>query len=96
MLALLQRRWWPVAAAVASVVVAVAFVKAYPTIGPSTSYTPAELEYLREQRAAPTGGKRRSARAGRVVDREPLAKPARRRRRRSRATRRATASATPA
>ena len=48
MLALLQRRWWPVAAAVASLVVAVGFVKAYPTIGPSTSYTQAELEYLRE------------------------------------------------
>ena len=47
-LALLQRRWWPVAAAIASLVVAVGFVKAYPTIGPSTSYTQAELEYLRE------------------------------------------------
>jgi O-Antigen ligase len=47
-LALLQRRWWLVAAAAASLVVAVGFVKAYPTIGPSTSYTQAELVYLRE------------------------------------------------
>jgi O-Antigen ligase len=47
-LALLQRRWWLVGVAAASLVVAVGFVKAYPTIGPSTSYTQAELVYLRE------------------------------------------------
>lgn len=54
-LALLQRRWWLVAAAVASVAVAVGFVKAYPTIGPSTSYTQAELVYLREHAKAAGG-----------------------------------------
>ena len=32
---------------VASVVVAAVFVAVYPTIGPSTSYTPEELEFLR-------------------------------------------------
>jgi hypothetical protein len=46
-LAVLQRRWLPVAAAAASLAAAFVFVKAYPTIGPSTSYTQAELEYLR-------------------------------------------------
>ena len=48
MLALLQRRWPLAALAAVSLVVAVGFVKAYPTIGPSTSYTQPELTYLRE------------------------------------------------
>jgi hypothetical protein len=47
-LALLQRRWSLAVLAAASLVVAVGFVKAYPTIGPSTSYTQSELTYLRE------------------------------------------------
>jgi hypothetical protein len=51
-LALVRRRWWPLVAAVATVVVAVGFVKAFPHIGPSTSYTPAELVILRAQGAA--------------------------------------------
>jgi O-Antigen ligase len=46
-LALAQRRWAPVIMAVASVFAAAAFVAAYPTIGPSTSYTPEELAFLR-------------------------------------------------
>jgi hypothetical protein len=50
-LALLTRRWWPVLAAAASIVVGIAFVEAFPTIGPSTSYTQEELEFLREQGA---------------------------------------------
>jgi len=54
-LAGLQRRWWLAGAAVASVVVAVGFVKAYPTVGPSTSYTQDELVYLR-QHAKEQGG----------------------------------------
>jgi hypothetical protein len=57
-LALLQRRWSLVVLAAASLVVAVGFVKAYPTIGPSTSYTQAELVYLREharEQAGSTG-----------------------------------------
>jgi hypothetical protein len=54
-LAALQRRWPLVAVAAASLVVAVGFVKAYPTIGPSTSYTQSELAYLR-QHARQQGG----------------------------------------
>ena len=47
-LAAAQRRFLPVALAVASLVVGVGFVKAFPHVGPSTSYTQAELEFLRE------------------------------------------------
>jgi hypothetical protein len=47
-LGLLQRRWSLVALAAVALVIAVGFVKAYPTIGPSTSYTQSELTYLRE------------------------------------------------
>jgi hypothetical protein len=46
-LALAQRRLAPAVLAVASVAVAAVFFVAYPDIGPSTSYTPEELEYLR-------------------------------------------------
>jgi hypothetical protein len=48
-LAVAQRRLLPVALAVASLVIGVGFVKAFPHIGPSTSYTQSELEYLRER-----------------------------------------------
>jgi hypothetical protein len=41
--AVVQRRVWPVAAAVATLVVGFAFVKAFPHIGPKTTFTPAEL-----------------------------------------------------
>jgi hypothetical protein len=47
-LALAQRRIAPAVLAVASLLVAALFVVAYPTIGPSTSYTTEELEWLRE------------------------------------------------
>ena len=47
-LAVAQRRLAPVILAVVSVAAAGAFVAAYPTIGPSTSYTPEELHFLRE------------------------------------------------
>jgi O-Antigen ligase len=50
-LALLTRSRWPVLAAAVSLGFGVAFVEAFPTIGPSTSYTRAELEYLREHGA---------------------------------------------
>jgi hypothetical protein len=50
-LALLQRRPAPALAAVASIGIAALFVQVYPTIGPSTSYTPAELAYLRANAA---------------------------------------------
>ncbi|MFO7573033.1 MAG: hypothetical protein R6W48_10635 [Gaiellaceae bacterium] len=46
-LALAQRRVAPAALAVASVAVGAAFLLAYPSIGPSTSYTPEEIEWLR-------------------------------------------------
>jgi hypothetical protein len=48
LLAIAQRRAAPAAIAVATVAVGALFLVAYPTIGPSTSYTPAELEWLRE------------------------------------------------
>ena len=48
-LAVAQRRLLPVLLAAASLVVGVAFVKAFPDIGPSTSYTQAELVILRAQ-----------------------------------------------
>jgi O-Antigen ligase len=48
-LAIAQRRMLPLVLAVGSLVVGVGFVKIFPTIGPSTSYTQAELEILREQ-----------------------------------------------
>ena len=48
-LAVAQRRALPVVLAVASLVVGVGFVKAFPHIGPSTSYTRAELVILRAQ-----------------------------------------------
>ncbi|HEX4747463.1 MAG TPA: O-antigen ligase family protein [Gaiellaceae bacterium] len=47
-LALAQRRVAPAAIAAATVVVGALFLVAYPSIGPSTSYTPEELEWLRE------------------------------------------------
>ena len=48
-LAAAQRRFLPVALAIASLVIGVGFVKAFPHIGPSTSYTQEELVYLRDQ-----------------------------------------------
>jgi hypothetical protein len=47
-LSVAQRRLAPVVLGIASIVVSAGFVAAYPSIGPSTSYTPEELEYLRE------------------------------------------------
>jgi hypothetical protein len=44
---IIQRRWWPILAATASILVAFAFLVVYDEIGPSTSYTPQELEFLR-------------------------------------------------
>ena len=54
-LAIAQRRAAPAVAALASLVVGAAFVAAYPTIGPSTTYTSEELEWLR-QNASEHGG----------------------------------------
>jgi hypothetical protein len=47
-LALAQRRVAPAVLAAVSVAAAAVFLVAYPSIGPSTSYTPEELEWLRE------------------------------------------------
>jgi hypothetical protein len=47
-LAVVQRRVGPVVLGLASLLVAGAFALAYPTIGPSTSYTSTELAWLRE------------------------------------------------
>ena len=46
-LAYALRSWWPVAASAVLLVTGVAFVKAYPEIGPETRFTPAELEIQR-------------------------------------------------
>jgi O-Antigen ligase len=54
-LALLQRRSAPALAAVVSIGIAALFVQVYPTIGPSTSYTPSELAYLRANAARHPG-----------------------------------------
>jgi hypothetical protein len=47
-LAAAERERLPAILAAASLVLAAGFFLAYPTIGPSTSYTPEELEFLRE------------------------------------------------
>ncbi len=47
-LALAQRRIAPAVLAAASVAAGALFLSVYPSIGPSTSYTPEELEWLRE------------------------------------------------
>ena len=52
----LRRSWAHVGLGVASVAVSVAFVVAFPTIGPSTTYTAAELTCLRENAAADPEG----------------------------------------
>jgi hypothetical protein len=46
-LAIAQRRVLPAAIAAGTVVMSALFIAAYPTIGPSTSYTPDELVWLR-------------------------------------------------
>jgi len=51
-LAVARRRRLPAALAAASVAVSVLFLALFPTIGPSTSYTAAELPCLRERAAA--------------------------------------------
>jgi hypothetical protein len=55
LLALVQRRLAPVVLAVASLVVSAAFLVAYPALGPSTSYTTEELEWLRQNAAESPG-----------------------------------------
>jgi O-Antigen ligase len=54
-LALAQRRLAPLVVALAAVVVSAAFFVAYPDIGPSTSYTEEELEFLRQNAESEPG-----------------------------------------
>jgi O-Antigen ligase len=54
-LGIVQRRMAPVVLAVGSVVVSAGFLAAYDSIGPSTSYTPEELEFQRENAARDPG-----------------------------------------
>jgi hypothetical protein len=59
-LAVGQRRIAPAVVAVGTVAVSAAFLAAYPTIGPSTSYTPEELVWLRanaEREGGISGGR---------------------------------------
>jgi hypothetical protein len=61
LLALAQRRLTPAVLAAGSIVFSALFLAAYPSIGPSTSYTPEELEFLRQNAAIEgpaTGGGR--------------------------------------
>ena len=55
LLGLVQRRVAPAVLGVASVAAAAVFLVAYPSIGPSTSYTPEELEFLRANAAREPG-----------------------------------------
>src|SRR4029077_17620770 len=50
-IALVRRRWEPAALGAVSLAVAVVVVAAFPTIGPSTSYTASELRCLRHEAA---------------------------------------------
>ena len=50
-IAVIRRRWEPAALGLASLVVATVVVAAFPTIGPSTSYTAEELRCLRDNAA---------------------------------------------
>ncbi len=54
-LALAQRRFVPAVLALVSVVAGALFLAAYPAIGPSTSYTSEELEWLRENAQSDPG-----------------------------------------
>ena len=54
-LALAQRRFAPAVLALVSVVAGALFLAAYPAIGPSTSYTSEELEWLRENAQSDPG-----------------------------------------
>jgi hypothetical protein len=54
-LAYALRSWWPVAAATVLVAAGFFFVKAYPEIGPETTFTPAELRFQRANAQADPG-----------------------------------------
>ncbi len=54
-LAAAQRRLAPLVLALAAIAVSAVFFAAYPDIGPSTSYTPEELEFLRQNAESAPG-----------------------------------------
>ena len=56
-IAFVQRRWWPVAAAFLSLAIAVVWTQVYPSIAPETTWSQADLRYQRE-RAKTLGGPR--------------------------------------
>ena len=70
-LAALRRSWVPVALAIGSVAVSVAFVALFPTIGPTTTYTETELACLRENAAVEGASHGRPVLERRELDLEP-------------------------
>ena len=61
-IAVVKRRAWALAAAVATLAIGFAFVKAFPHIGPQTTFTPAELKVQRANaQGQPTNGSATSA-----------------------------------
>ncbi len=48
-LGFVQRRWWPVAAAVLTLATAVIWTQVYPSIAPETTWSQADLRYQRDQ-----------------------------------------------
>ena len=77
-LAALRRSWTHVGLAAGSVVVSLAFVAVFPTIGPQTTYTATELACLRENAAEEGDAGQRRPRPRRELDRGPLARAPRR------------------
>lgn len=55
-LGIAQRGWWPALLAALSIGVGAVFLGAYPSIGPSTSYTPEELVWLHQNAEREPGG----------------------------------------
>ena len=72
-IAFVQRRWWPVAAAAVSLAVAVVWTQVYPSIAPETTWSQADLAYQREQAKQAGCHARRDGRARRAVDSQPSA-----------------------
>ena len=48
-LAFVQRRWWPLSAAVGTLLVAVAWTQVYPSIAPETTWSQSDLEWQRAE-----------------------------------------------
>ena len=76
-LAYALRSWWPLAAATVLVVTGFFFVRAYPEIGPETTFTPAELAFLRANAQQEEERERRSDEPRRSLRGQPPRQPAR-------------------